>query len=93
MLRVRKSWNYSERGGMSARKTPGDDTPKERAEAEARVANAAMAVARQRKIAATLRRRRLNARDADARLAQLEQKLLEFEEQLAAVLREDRAAD
>jgi hypothetical protein len=76
---------------MAARKTPGDD-PRAwfvlRAEAEARVANAVRAVERQRKVAATMRRRNLNANDAEARLAQLEQKLLEFEEQLAAVLRD-----
>ena len=45
------------------------------------------AVERQRKVAATMRRRNLNPNDAEARLAQLEQKLLEFEEQLATVLR------
>jgi hypothetical protein len=44
-------------------------------------------VARQRKIAATMRRRNLNASDVEARVAQLKQKLLEFEEQLAALLR------
>ena len=75
---------------MAARKTPGDD-PRAwlvlRAEAEARVATAVRAVERQRKVAATMRRRNLNANDAEARLAHLEQKLLEFEEQLAAVLR------
>jgi hypothetical protein len=59
-----------------------------RAEAEARVANAVRAVERQRKVAAPMRRRNLNANDAEARLAQLEQKLLEFKKQLAAVLRD-----
>jgi hypothetical protein len=58
-----------------------------RADAETRVANAVQAVVRQRKIAATFRRRGLNASDAEARLTQLEQKLSEFERELASMLR------
>ena len=57
-----------------------------RAEAEARVANAVRAVVRQRNIATALRRRNMNASDAEARLAQLERKLSDFEQQLASIM-------
>ena len=59
-----------------------------RAEAEARVANAVRAVVRQRNIATALRRRNTNASDAEARLAQLERKLSDFEQQLASIINE-----
>ena len=59
-----------------------------RAEAEARVANAVRAVVRQRNIATALRRRNMNASDAEARLAQLERKLSDFEQQLASIINE-----
>ena len=61
-----------------------------RAEAEARVANAVRAVVRQRNIATALRRRNMNASDAEARLAQLERKLSDFEQQLASIINEQR---
>ena len=74
---------------MAGRRKSGDDAPgKRRAEAEARVANAAHVVVRQRKIAATMRRRNLNARDAEARLAQLERILSDFEDRLVAIIAE-----
>ena len=76
---------------MAARKKPGDDPPAwfvVRAEAEARVANAVRAVVRQRNIATALRRRNTNASDAEARLAQLERKLSDFEQQLASIINE-----
>ena len=60
----------------------------QRAEAEARVANAVRAVVRQRNIATALRRRNMNARDAEERLAQLERKLSDFEQQLASIIHE-----
>ena len=59
-----------------------------RAEAEARVANAVRAVVRQRNIATALRRRNMNASDAEARIAQLERKLSDFEQQLASIINE-----
>jgi hypothetical protein len=71
-------------------KHPGDvvpgNYPSQRAEAETLVANAVRAVARQRKVAATFRRRGLNANDAEARLAQLENKLSDYEAALAAII-------
>jgi hypothetical protein len=72
---------------MTSRKRTADGAlAEQRAEAEAQVANAVRAVTRQRKIAATMRRRNLNASDADARLVQLERRVLKFEEQLAAII-------
>jgi hypothetical protein len=80
---------------MATRKKQGDnETEKKlsrRAEAETLVANAVQAVVRQRKIAATLRRRGLNASDAEERLAQLERKLSEFERELASIFRNSGA--
>jgi hypothetical protein len=64
-----------------------------RAEAEARVANAVRAVERQRKVVATLLKRNLNARDAEARLGQLERRLSEYEDQLAAIIAEQANND
>ncbi len=74
---------------MADNKKPGLEFPSKllarRAEAETRVVNAARAVARQTKIAATFRRRGLNANDAEVRLTQLEQKLSDFKKQLATL--------
>ena len=67
---------------------PGGKHLQRRAEAEARVANAVRAVVRQRNIATALRRRNMNASDAEARLAQLERKLSDFEQQLASIINE-----
>jgi hypothetical protein len=78
---------------MASRKKADDTLAERRAEAEAQVANAARAVARQRKIAATMRRRNLNARDAEAGLAILERRLSEFEQQLAAIIAEQANPD
>jgi hypothetical protein len=57
----------------------------ERLDAEARVIAAKRAVDRQRKVAETYRRRGLNARDAEALLEQLEQKLAAYEKELGAL--------
>lgn len=78
---------------MAAREKTDDAAARRRAEAEVNVANAARAVARQRKVAATMHRRKLNARDAEARVAQLERRLSEREEQLAAVIAEQAKDD
>jgi hypothetical protein len=58
----------------------------ERSDANALVAAAKRAVERQRKIAATYRRRGLNARDAESRLEQLEQKLAAYEKEPEVLL-------
>lgn len=78
---------------MRTRTRPGDDARDNpakyilrRAQAEARVMNALRAVDRQSKIVATLRRRGLNSSDAEVRLAQLNQKLSQFQEQLASII-------
>ena len=95
MLRVKEAFELErERRAWRPPRKPGDDASGERrAEAEAHVANAAQAVARQRKIAATMRRRKLNASDADARLAQLERRLPGLEEKLAAIIAEQANDD
>lgn len=54
-----------------------------RAEAEARVVAAQRAVERQKKIAATYRKRGIDARDAEERLNQLEGVLARFEKERA----------
>jgi hypothetical protein len=54
----------------------------QRLDAEARVADTRRAVNRQRKIVAAYRRRGMNARDAEFRLKQLDEKLAGYEADL-----------
>lgn len=56
--------------------------------AEKHVAEARRAAERQRKIVATLQRRRINANDAQTRLAQLERAQATYENELEAIMRE-----
>lgn len=74
---------------MQSRIAIGGKYLQRRAEVEARVGNAVRAVARQRNIATALRRRNMNASDAEARLAQLELKRI-LKQQLASIINEQR---
>ena len=90
---LKEAFEEEQRTDMPAEQDPGAEIPdhlRRRAEAETRVANAARAVVRQRKIVATLQRRNFNSRDAESRLAQLEQNPFQFEQQVASIINEQK---